>query len=60
MALDVWLGLAYLAGLGVAIGVALVGTDRAAAIARLQRGREGRVVNDALRRGDGAGLIARP
>jgi F0F1-type ATP synthase membrane subunit c/vacuolar-type H+-ATPase subunit K len=35
LALDVWLGLAYLAGLGVAIGVALVGNDRAAAMARL-------------------------
>jgi len=61
MALDVWLGLAYLAGLGVAIGVALVGTDRAAAMARLRRGRESRVVNDALRAAtSGQGLIARP
>lgn len=61
MTLDVWLGLAYLAGLGVAIGVALVGTDRAAAMARLRRGRESRVVNDALRAAtSGQGLIARP
>ncbi len=61
LALDVWLGLAYLAGLGVAIGVALVGTDRAAAMARLRRGRESRVVNDALRAAtSGQGLIARP
>jgi ATP-binding cassette, subfamily B, bacterial len=61
LALDVWLGLAYLTGLGVAIGVALVGTDRAATMARLRRHRESRVVNDALaaaRSGDG--LIARP
>ena len=61
LALDVWLGLAYLAGLGVAIGVALVGTDRAAAMARLRRGRESRVVNDALRAAtSGEGLIAGP
>lgn len=61
LALDVWLGLAYLAGLGVAIGVALVGTDRAAAMARLRRRRESRVVNDALRAAtSGTGLIARP
>ena len=61
LALDVWLGLAYLAGLGVAIGVALVGTDRAAAMARLRRRRESRVVNDALRAAtSGQGLIARP
>lgn len=61
LALDVWLGLAYLTGLGVAIGVALVGTDRAAAMARLRRGRESRVVNDALRAAtSGTGLIARP
>ena len=61
LVLDVWLGLAYLAGLGVAIGVALVGTDRAAAMARLRRGRESRVVNDALRAAtSGQGLIARP
>jgi ATP-binding cassette, subfamily B, bacterial len=61
LALDVWLGLAYLAGLGVAIGVALVGTDRAAAMARLRRGRESRVVDDALRAAtSGQGLIARP
>jgi ABC-type multidrug transport system fused ATPase/permease subunit len=59
--LDVWLGMAYLAGLGVAIGVALVGTDRAAAMARLRRRRESRVVNDALRAATtGQGLIARP
>ena len=59
--LDVWLGLAYLAGLGVAIGVALVGTDRAAAMARLRRRRESRVVGDALRAATtGQGLIARP
>lgn len=61
LALDVWLGLAYLAGLGVAIGVALVGTGRAASMARLRRGRESRVVNDALRAATtGQGLIARP
>lgn len=61
LALDVWLGLAYLAGLGVAIGVALVGTDRAAAMARLRRHRESRVVNDALSAAtSGQGLIARP
>jgi ATP-binding cassette, subfamily B, bacterial len=61
LALDVWLGLAYLAGLGVAIGVAVVGTDRAASMARLRRHRESRVVNDALRAATtGQGLIARP
>lgn len=61
LALDVWIGLAYLAGLGVAIGVALVGTDRAAAMARLRRHRESRVVNDALSAArSGEGLIARP
>jgi ABC-type multidrug transport system fused ATPase/permease subunit len=61
LALDVWLGLAYLAGLGVAIGVALVGTDRAAAMARLRRHHESRVVNDALSAArSGEGLIARP
>ena len=61
LALDVWLGLAYLAGLGVAIGVALVGTDRAAAMAGLRRRRESRVVNDALRAAtSGQGLITRP
>ncbi|MGH3337175.1 MAG: hypothetical protein ACRDOZ_15300 [Nocardioides sp.] len=61
LALDVWLGLAYLTGLGAAIGVALVGTDRAAAMARLRRSRESRVVNDALRAAtSGQGLIARP
>ena len=61
LVLDVWLGLTYLAGLGVAIGVALVGTDRAAAMARLRRGRESRVVNDALRAATSRqGLIARP
>ena len=59
--LDVLIGMAYLAGLGVAIGVALVGTDRAAAMARLRRGRESRVVNEALRAATtGQGLIARP
>jgi ABC-type multidrug transport system fused ATPase/permease subunit len=61
LVLDVWLGIAYLAGLGVAIGVALVGTDRAAAMARLRRHRESRVVNDALSAArSGEGLIARP
>jgi ATP-binding cassette, subfamily B, bacterial len=61
LTLDVWIGMAYLAGLGVAIGVALVGTDRAAAMARLRRGRESRVVNEALRAATtGQGLIARP
>jgi hypothetical protein len=60
LTLDVWLGLAYLAGLGVAIGVALVGTDRAAAMARLRRHRESRLVNDALRAArSGEGLLAR-
>jgi ABC-type multidrug transport system fused ATPase/permease subunit len=61
LALDVWLGLAYLTGLGVAIGVAMVGTDRAAAMARLRRSRESQVVNDALRAAtSGQGLIPRP
>lgn len=61
LALDVWLGVAYLAGLGMAIGVALVGTDRAASMARLRRHREGRAVDDALRAAtSGQGLIARP
>jgi ABC-type multidrug transport system fused ATPase/permease subunit len=61
LVLDVWLGIAYLAGLGVAIGVALVGTDRAATMARLRRHRESRVVNDALSAArSGEGLIARP
>jgi ABC-type multidrug transport system fused ATPase/permease subunit len=60
LTLDVWLGLVYLAGLGVAMGIALVGTDRAAAMARLRRGRESRVVSDALRAAtSGQGLIAR-
>jgi ABC-type multidrug transport system fused ATPase/permease subunit len=61
LVLDVWLGLAYLAGLGVAIGVALFGTDRAASMARLRRHRESGVVDDALRAAaSGQGLIARP
>jgi ABC-type multidrug transport system fused ATPase/permease subunit len=61
LALDVWIGLAYLAGLGVAIGVALVGTDRAAAMARLRRQRESRLVNDALSAArSGEGLLTRP
>ncbi|MBA2769086.1 MAG: ABC transporter ATP-binding protein [Sporichthyaceae bacterium] len=46
--LDVGLGLAYLGGLVVALGVAVIGMDRAAAMARSRRGRESRVVGDAL------------
>jgi len=48
LVLDVRLGLVYLGGLGVALGVAVVGTDRAAAMARRRRGRESRAVADAL------------
>ena len=48
LVLDVRLGLVYLGGLGVALGVAVVGTDCAAAMARRRRGRESRAVADAL------------
>jgi ATP-binding cassette, subfamily B, bacterial len=47
--LDVWLGLAYVGGLTIAVGVAVVGTDRAAALARRRRSRESRAVGEALR-----------
>lgn len=42
LALDVVLGLTYLGGLLLALSVAVVGTDLAAAMARRQRGRESR------------------
>jgi ATP-binding cassette, subfamily B, bacterial len=62
LALDAWLGLAYLGGLGVALSVAVVGTDRAAVLARRSRGRESRVVGDALRAATTPGeqVVARP
>jgi ATP-binding cassette, subfamily B, bacterial len=62
LVLDVWLGLAYLAGLGVALGVAVIGTDRTAALARRRRDRESRVVDEALRAATTPGerLVARP
>jgi ABC-type multidrug transport system fused ATPase/permease subunit len=49
LSLDPWLGLTYLAGLGLALGVAALGTDHVAALARRRRGRESRVVDEALR-----------
>jgi ATP-binding cassette subfamily B protein len=49
LALDVVLGLAYLAGLAVAFGIAAVGADRTATLSRRRRGRESRVVDEALR-----------
>lgn len=47
--LSPWLGLAYLAGLALALGAAVVGADRTAALARRRRGRESRLVEEALR-----------
>lgn len=47
--LDVWLGLAYLGGLTIAVGVAVVGTDHAAALARRRGRRESRALTEALR-----------
>lgn len=49
LALDVALGLTYLAGLAVAFGIAAVGADRAATLSRRRRGRESRVVDETLR-----------
>jgi ATP-binding cassette, subfamily B, bacterial len=49
LALDVMLGLAYLTGLAVAFGIAAVGADRTATLSRRRRGRESRVVDEALR-----------
>jgi ABC-type multidrug transport system fused ATPase/permease subunit len=49
LVLDVWLGLAYLGGLTVAVGAAVVGTDRTAALARRRLRRESRAVAEALR-----------
>lgn len=47
--LDAVLGLVYLAGLTVAFGIAVLGTDRAARVASLRRRRESRVARDVLR-----------
>jgi ATP-binding cassette subfamily B protein len=49
LALDPWLGLAYLIGLAVALGVAVVGADLTATLSRRRRGRESRIVGEALR-----------
>jgi ATP-binding cassette subfamily B protein len=49
LALDVVLGLAYLTGLAVAFGIAAVGADRTATLSRRRRGRESRLVDEALR-----------
>jgi ABC-type multidrug transport system fused ATPase/permease subunit len=49
LALDVWLGLAYLAGIVVSLGVAAVGADLTATLSRSRRGRESRVADEALR-----------
>lgn len=47
--LDVVLGVAYLTGLAVAFAIAAVGADRTATLARRRRGRESRLVDEALR-----------
>jgi ABC-type multidrug transport system fused ATPase/permease subunit len=62
LGLDPWLGLTYLAGLSSALGIAVVGSDRAAAFARRRRARESRVVDEALRAATTPGrkLVARP
>ncbi len=49
LGLDLWLGLAYLAGLALAFGVAALGADRTADLSRRRRGRESRVVARTLR-----------
>jgi ABC-type multidrug transport system fused ATPase/permease subunit len=62
LALNGWLGLAYLTGLAAALGVAVVGTERTARLARRRRGHESRAVDDALRAATipGEQLVARP
>lgn len=49
LALDPWLGLAYLLGLALALGVAVVGADLTATLSRRRRGRESRIVGQAMR-----------
>jgi ATP-binding cassette, subfamily B, bacterial len=49
LTVDVWLGLGYLIGLVLAIGVALFGTDLTAAASRKRRGSESRRVGSVLR-----------
>jgi len=49
ISVDVWLGLGYLIGLVLAIGVALFGTDLTAAASRKRRGSESRRVGSVLR-----------
>ncbi|MEP6666529.1 MAG: ABC transporter transmembrane domain-containing protein [Nocardioidaceae bacterium] len=60
--LDVWLGVAYLGGLGVALSVAVVGADRTAALSRRRRERESRVVDGAMQVATSPGdeLTAKP
>lgn len=62
LALDVWLGLAYLAGLTLALGLAVVGADRAATLSRRQRERESRLVDEAMRAATtpGEDVVAKP
>ena len=47
--LDQWLALAYLGGIAVSLGVAVVGADLTASLSRRRRGRESRVAGQALR-----------
>jgi len=49
LTVDVWLGLSYLGGLVLAVGVALVGTDLTATASRRRRGAESRRVGSVLR-----------
>jgi len=49
LVVDVWLGLVYLLGLALAVGVALFGTDLTAAASRKRRGAESRRVGSVLR-----------
>lgn len=49
LTLDVWLALAYLGGIAVSLGVAIVGADLTATLSRRRRGRESRVAGQALR-----------
>lgn len=56
--LDLRLGLGYLVGLTAALGVALVGTDRTAALARRRRRMESRRATRSLRAAEDEGLEA--
>ncbi len=49
LVLDPILGLVYLVGLTLALGVAVVGADLTATLSRRRRGRESRIVGEALR-----------